>query len=180
MKRLAAGLAGAAILAGVLAGLASADPRDHGGRGGGQGRAGAASHGPGGYGGERRGPEPRWGAQGGPGPQGGPPNGPPGYMGPPTGPRWDEQQHNGYWIGNRWHYGPPPGAVGGGPGFRPGYAPWRRGALLPPYYRNDVVEDYGRYHLRRPPMGYHWVQVGQSFLLVSMDTGLIFDVVDGF
>lgn len=171
MKRLVAGMAGAAVLAGVLATLASADPRDHGrgGAGGGQGRGGAFSHGPGGYREDRRGPEPRW------GPQGGPPPG-----GPTIGRRWDDQEHNGYWVGNRWHYGPPPDMVGGGPGFRPGYAPWRRGAMLPPYYRNDVVEDYQRFHLRRPPIGYRWVRVGASFLLVSMDSGLIFDVVEGF
>ena len=173
MKRWVASMAGAAVALGALAGLASADPRDHGHGGGGGGHGQPSGHAPGGYGDQRRGPQPGW------NPQGGPPRGP-AQVGPPMGPGWNDQQHDGYWIGNRWHYGPPPEAVGGGPGFRPGYAPWRRGAMLPPYYRNDVVQDYQRYHLRRPPIGYSWVRVGASFLLVSQDSGLIFDVVEGF
>jgi Ni/Co efflux regulator RcnB len=43
-----------------------------------------------------------------------------------------------------------------------------------------VVGDYGRYHLRRPPFGYRWVQVGNQFMLVSSSTGLIFDVAPAF
>jgi len=172
MKRLVASMAGAAVLALGLTGSALADPHDHGGGhggggGGGHDRGGASAHGPGGFEQERRGPGPAWSAQGGP-PEGG----------PPPGERWDEQRNDGYWIGNRWHYGPPPESAG--PAFRPGYAPWRRGALLPPYYRNNVVDEYWNFHLRRPPYGYHWVRVGDSFLMVSVDSGLIFDVVEGF
>ena len=103
-----------------------------------------------------------------------------GRIGPPRSDRWDDRRHDGYWIGSRWHYGPPPETLYDSPGFRPGFAPWRRGAFLPPYYSEDVLEDYPRYHLRRPPAGYRWVRVGGTALLVSSATGLIFDVIDGF
>ena len=79
----------------------------------------------------------------------------------------------------RWYYGPPPSADYGRPGFQMGFSAWRRGALLPPYYRGWVLEDYLHYHLRRPPIGYHWVRIGPDFLLVSDGSGLIFDVIQG-
>lgn len=100
---------------------------------------------------------------------------PPGPMQP-----FDRRQHNGFWVGRRWYYGPPPDPVIRDPGFRPGYAPFRPGAFLPPQYPGGVIDEYGRFHLRRPPAGYHWVQAGDEFLLVSMSTGQIFDVVPGF
>ena len=73
------------------------------------------------------------------------------------------------------------------PGYAPpGYGPPRQPADLPAARRAGPVArpggaaascrrstsatwsaDYGRYHLRRPPFGYHWVQVGDEFLLVS-------------
>ncbi len=79
----------------------------------------------------------------------------------------------------------------GYPGYRPpAYAPerygppaaygrWRRGQILPPAYRGDVIGDYGRYHLRRPPRGYYWVRQGDDFVLVAITTGLIFEVISG-
>jgi len=54
---------------------------------------------------------------------------------------------------------------------------WRRGGYLPPADQSFVVGDYARFHLRRPPFGYHWVQIGAQFMLVSSSTGLIFEVV---
>ena len=96
------------------------------------------------------------------------------------GPGWDERRYNGYWVGPRWYFGAPQGPAYQAPGFRPGFVPWRRGAYLPPQYLSYGVADYWRYHLRRPPYGYEWVQVGGEFLLVSMGTGLIFDVVTGY
>ena len=92
---------------------------------------------------------------------------------------WDSGRHNGYYFNNRWSYGRPPEAYRRAPGFRPGYAAWRRGAYLPDDYRNDVVYDYGRYRLRPPPRGYHWVRVNQDYLLVAIATGLIFDIIFG-
>lgn len=90
---------------------------------------------------------------------------------------WDRGRHNGYYYNNRWHYGPPPQAYYGSPYYRPGYAAWRRGANLPPYYRSYVVNDYYRYHLRRPPPGYAWYRVGDDYLLAAIASGLIFDII---
>lgn len=53
----------------------------------------------------------------------------------------------------------------------------RPGRYLPPSYRGDVIEDYGRYRLRPPPRGYVWVRVGRGMALVAVDDGQIFDVV---
>lgn len=120
----------------------------------------------------------RGGAPGGWG-RGGPGAGP-GREGMQRGGGWDDRRFNGYWVGGRWYYGAPPQPAFQTPGFRPGFTPWRRGAFLPPNYQSYVLDDYWRYHLRRPPYGYHWVQVGNEFLLISGSTGLIFDVVTGF
>jgi Ni/Co efflux regulator RcnB len=98
--------------------------------------------------------------------------------GPPGG--WNPQRYNGYWSGGRWYYGAPQGPAYAQPGFRPGFIPWRRGAYLPPQYQAYVIADYARFHLRRPPYGYEWVQVGAEFLMISAATGLIFDVIDGY
>jgi Ni/Co efflux regulator RcnB len=99
--------------------------------------------------------------------------------GGPSNPAWDQRRYNGYWVGGRWYYGAPQRPAFASPDFRPGFTPWRRGSFLPPAYQNYVVGEYWQYHLRRPPYGYHWVQVGGEFLLVSVSTGLIFDVVTG-
>ncbi len=90
---------------------------------------------------------------------------------------WDERRFNGYWLGPRWYYGPPEGPAYETPGFRPGFVPWRRGTFLPPQYRGFILDDYARYHLRRPPYGYAWVQIGDECLLISLATGQIFDVI---
>lgn len=93
--------------------------------------------------------------------------------------RWDHGRHNGYYYNSRWHYGPPPAAYYGRPGYRPGYEAWRRGAYLPSYYRGRgyVVTDYYRYHLRPPPHGYYWYRTGNDYVLAAIATGLIFDVI---
>jgi hypothetical protein len=54
----------------------------------------------------------------------------------------------------------------------------RRGDMLPEAYRDQVVADYERWHLRRPPSGYAWYRVGNQFVMASMTTGIIFDIVD--
>jgi len=93
--------------------------------------------------------------------------------------RWDEHRHNGYFVGQRFHYGPPPAAYYGRPDFRPGYARWERGGYLPQYYwgRNYVVSDYGRYGLRRPPYGYRWYNVNGDYVLAAIAGGLIADAL---
>lgn len=90
---------------------------------------------------------------------------------------WDRGRHNGYYYNNRWYYGPPPEAYYGSPYYRPGYAAWRRGSNLPPYYRGYVVRDYERYRLRRPPAGYAWYRVGDDYLLAGIASGIIFDII---
>lgn len=92
--------------------------------------------------------------------------------------RWDRGRHNGYYYNNRWYYGPPPQAYYGKPYYRPGYAAWRRGSQLPPYYRAYVVQDYPRYRLRRPPAGYAWYRVGDDYLLAAIASGVIFDIIN--
>jgi len=46
-------------------------------------------------------------------------------------------------------------------------------------HRHVVINDWNRYHLSRPPRGYHWVRNGDSgdFLLVAITTGLILDLL---
>ena len=91
--------------------------------------------------------------------------------------RWDRDRHNGYYYQNRWYYGPPPQAYYGNPYYRPGYVSWRRGQVLPTYYRNAYVNDYYRYHLRPPPRGYAWYRSGDDFVLAAIATGLIFEII---
>lgn len=54
----------------------------------------------------------------------------------------------------------------------------RRGDVLPDAYRGQIVTDYERWRLRRPPSGYAWYRVGNQFVMASMATGVIFDIVD--
>jgi Ni/Co efflux regulator RcnB len=56
---------------------------------------------------------------------------------------------------------------------------WARGHSLPRNYRGNVVRDYGRYHLRKPPRGQQWVRVGNDYLLISVATGIIASIVAG-
>jgi Ni/Co efflux regulator RcnB len=64
----------------------------------------------------------------------------------------------------------------------PGYgrpAHFERGGHLPPAYRNRqyVVNDWRGNHLRQPPRGYQWVQVGADYALVAVVSGLIAQVL---
>ena len=69
-------------------------------------------------------------------------------------------------IGRAFPYAPPE-ARGG----------YRRGDYLPDTYRNTPAPDPGRLHLRAPPYGYAWVQVGPDVLLMQQSTGRILDSV---
>ena len=95
------------------------------------------------------------------------------------GERWDQNRHNGYYVGSRFYYGPPPAAYYGRPDFRPGYIRWERGGYLPRYYwgRDYVVYDYGRYGLRPPPYGYRWYNVNGDYVLAAIAGGLIADAL---
>ncbi|MBL8559312.1 MAG: RcnB family protein [Hyphomonadaceae bacterium] len=89
--------------------------------------------------------------------------------------RWDARRHNGYYLGNRWHYGPPPQAYYGRRDFRVDYRQWRRGDRLPAYYRQYYAPVDYRYHrLSAPPRGHHWVRSDRGeYLLVGIATGVI-------
>jgi len=52
---------------------------------------------------------------------------------------------------------------------------WHRGGRLPSQYRNHqyVVDNWRAHHLSAPPRGYHWVQVGNDYVLAAIATGLI-------
>ncbi len=74
-------------------------------------------------------------------------------------------------------YAPPPRAYG-----PPAYAGPRRpairpGGFLPPGLRAAPLNDFARFRLRPPPVGYTWVRVGNDFLLVSVIDGQIFDII---
>jgi Ni/Co efflux regulator RcnB len=93
--------------------------------------------------------------------------------------RWDRRRYNGYHYNGRWHYGPPPSAYYGRPGFYPGYRDWRRGEVLPYHYRSYYpVVDWRRHHLHRPPYGYHYVRDDRgAILLVGIATGVILSAI---
>lgn len=58
---------------------------------------------------------------------------------------------------------------------------WSYGQRMPSYYRTNayVVNDYGRYGLRQPPRGYHYVRSGNDVVLTAVATGLITAVIAG-
>jgi len=79
----------------------------------------------------------------------------------------------GYRYGYRPAYGYP---VSYGHGYRPVvHTRWQRGYRY--YGPSYVVSNYGYYHLRQPPRGYHWVRADDnSYLLVAIATGIILDM----
>ncbi|MGN6701883.1 MAG: RcnB family protein [Burkholderiaceae bacterium] len=50
---------------------------------------------------------------------------------------------------------------------------------MPPEYRSRqyVVEDWGHHHLHRPPRGYQWVQVGGGYVLVTIGSGVVAQIM---
>jgi Ni/Co efflux regulator RcnB len=65
-----------------------------------------------------------------------------------------------------------------GPDRAPAHHAWRKGERLDRRYGNyTVVSDWNRYHLRRPPRGYHWVNYGGDYVLAAVATGIIADVM---
>ena len=61
----------------------------------------------------------------------------------------------------------------------PPYHHWIRGQTLPAAYRSAPIADYARHHLRQPPYGYQWYLCGDQMVLASVDSGLIFEVIEG-
>lgn len=54
----------------------------------------------------------------------------------------------------------------------------RKGRRLPGEYRSRhyVVDNWRAHRLSAPPRGYHWVQVGGDYVLVSNSNGIIFQI----
>lgn len=67
------------------------------------------------------------------------------------------------------------------PGY--GYRPmqrdhaWRRGAYVPRAYRSYYVQDPYYYGLSAPPRGHRWVYADGNFVLMSLASGLIANVI---
>jgi hypothetical protein len=74
-----------------------------------------------------------------------------------------------------WRPPRPPGAPGG----FVRHSSWRRGRRVPmsTWRRGMVVNDWGRYRLMRPPMGYEWRFIDGNFVLAAVATGLIASVI---
>ena len=54
----------------------------------------------------------------------------------------------------------------------------RRGDRLPPDVQQaGPIADYASKHLRKPPAGYGWYQIGRAYVMASQATGLIVEVV---
>jgi Ni/Co efflux regulator RcnB len=71
---------------------------------------------------------------------------------------------------SRWGYDRP---------YRPRYGRWSPGQILPPDAPAVVITDYERFHLRRPPQGYMWLNCDGDFVLAASASGLIFEVIPG-
>jgi Ni/Co efflux regulator RcnB len=58
---------------------------------------------------------------------------------------------------------------------------WRRGGHVPREYLNRVyvVENWRAHRLPPPHRGYHWIQVGGDFVLVTNGNGVIAQIVLG-
>ena len=56
---------------------------------------------------------------------------------------------------------------------------WARGKQVPAWQRRQVVRDYSRHGLRRPGHGQHWIRVGNDYLLVSIVSGIIANLIAG-
>jgi len=93
--------------------------------------------------------------------------------------RWNQRQHNGYYIGNRFYYGQPTYQQMQRRDYRAGYQQWRRGDRLPSYARQQYREvDWRRERLRQPPRGYHYVRDDRGeILLVAVATGVILSIL---
>lgn len=93
--------------------------------------------------------------------------------------RWNQRQHNGYYIGNRFYYGQPSAAQMRMNNYRPAWQQWRRGDRLPNYARTQYREvDWRRERLRQPPRGYHYVRDDRGeVLLVAIATGVILSIL---
>jgi Ni/Co efflux regulator RcnB len=95
------------------------------------------------------------------------------------GERWNQRQHNGFYLNGRFHYGQPTWAQLQRRDYRPAWQQWRRGDRLPYYARAHYrAVDWRRERLRQPPRGYHYVRDDRGeMLLVGIATGVILSIL---
>ena len=93
--------------------------------------------------------------------------------------RWNQRQHNGYYVNGRLYYGQPSAAQMNRRDYRPAWQQWRRGDRLPSYARSNYREvNWQRERLRQPPRGYHYVRDDRGeVLLVGIATGVILSIL---
>lgn len=90
---------------------------------------------------------------------------------------WDQRAYNGYYYRDQWRYGPPPAYYRGD--VRYAWRDWRRGEVLPGYYRDRYAAvDWRRERLRPPPRGCRYIRDDRGdYLLVGIATGVILGVI---
>ena len=49
----------------------------------------------------------------------------------------------------------------------------KHGGHVPPGHHREVINDYNRYHLRKPPSGYRWERIDNRYVLVGITSGII-------
>lgn len=93
--------------------------------------------------------------------------------------RWDQRQHNGFYLGNTFYRGEPTRAQQARRDYRPSYQQWRRGDRVPISYRAHYRNvDWRRERLREPPRGYQYVRTDRGeTLLVGIATGVILGLI---
>lgn len=98
----------------------------------------------------------------------------------------DDRRHDRRdWRDDRRHHHAPPPRVVYRPAYRPAYRGgpgygWQVGHRYRDYYGGPVyvVNDYPRYHMRRPPYGHQWIRDDRgNMLLVAIASGIIADIV---
>jgi Ni/Co efflux regulator RcnB len=85
--------------------------------------------------------------------------------------RWNDRDHNGYYIGRDWHRGQPSARDYNRRDFALGYQPWQRGDRLGSYNNRYREVDYRDYRLQRPPQGYRWVKDDNGDLIMAALVG---------
>jgi Ni/Co efflux regulator RcnB len=85
--------------------------------------------------------------------------------------RWNDRDHNGYYIGRDWHRGQPSARDYNQRGFALGYRPWQRGDRLGSYNQRYSEIDYRDYRVQRPPQGYRWVEDDNGDLIMAALVG---------
>ena len=93
--------------------------------------------------------------------------------------RWDQRQHNGFYLGNTFYRGEPTRAQEARRDYRSAYQQWRRGDRVPTSYRAHYRNvDWRRERLREPPRGYQYVRTDRGeTLLVGIATGVILGLI---